>query len=261
MSGIMKPLQLLRNVRRDMISGRLEDGDYNPGLYRTIGSVTYYILPRRKNPRLNTFVLKKAVSTNIAERLADLGPVNTLFTFEVYANAAIIPSFTDAASLEDILVVRASWPFDPQHCRILVADILAGLSSLHNVGLQRNSFDVRDILLVCRDNTHFFQIAGIEYCTCIHGHEPTNSEELQSLVATLKYVYERIESSRIVWIEDFVRLLGACETLDSTSLKKAARHVPEDIDQRRRELEIYLHAVRIFGTTLGGNSTEKGGAE
>lgn len=123
MSGIMKPLQLLRNVRRDMISGRLEDGDYNPGLYRTIGSVTYYILPRRKNPRLNTFVLKKAVSTNIAERLADLGPVNTLFTFEVYANAAIIPSFTDAASLEDILVVRASWPFDPQHCRILVADV------------------------------------------------------------------------------------------------------------------------------------------
>ncbi|KAJ4330607.1 hypothetical protein N0V95_010025, partial [Ascochyta clinopodiicola] len=209
MSGALRPLQLLRNVKRDTFPGRVENGDYGPGLRRTIGSVTYSILPRRKKPRLSKFVLEKSVSADIAERLADLGPVNTLFTFEVYANAAIIPSFTDAASLEDILEVRASWPFDPEHSRILSADILAGLSSLHDIGLRRNSFDVSDILLVCRQNTYFFQIAGIEHCTCIHEPEPTHLEELQSLIATLRYVHERIESSWIAWLEDFVRLLGA----------------------------------------------------
>lgn len=77
-------------------------------------------------------------------------------------------------------------------------------------------------------------------------------------MATLNYVHVRIESSWSTWLEDFVRLLGACRSLDSTSMKKVARHLPGDVDQLRRELDIYLHAVRIFGTTLGGNSIEGG---
>ena len=96
---------------------------YDPGLYRTIGNVTFSILSRRKEPHLSKFVLDKSIPTSVARKLADLGPVDSLFTFELYANAAFIPHFTDAASLEEILEVRADWPFKPKHSQILAADV------------------------------------------------------------------------------------------------------------------------------------------
>ncbi|KAF1952095.1 hypothetical protein CC80DRAFT_552847 [Byssothecium circinans] len=259
MSGALRPLHLLRNVRRDTL-GDTDARDYNPGLYRTIGNVTFSILPRRKKPRLSKFVLEKSIAAIVAQRLADLGPVHALFTFELCADTTFIPHFTDAASLEEILEVRASWPFDPEHTQILGADILAGISSLHDVGLQRNRFDVADILLVCRENMYSFQIAGLENCTCTSGYEPTNLEELVSLVHILKYVDERIEPSGYPMIQGFVRFLEASKTLDSTSIKAASRFLPAEISELRRELEIYLHAVRIFGTALGGNTAGKKGS-
>jgi hypothetical protein len=94
--------------------------------------------------------------------------------------------------------------------------------------------------------------AGLEDCTCINGHEPTNSKELVSFIDTMKFVDERIESSS--WIQDFVRGLEGASTLDSTSIQAASRRLPADTDLLRRELEFYLLAVRIFGTTLGGNT-------
>jgi hypothetical protein len=72
---------------------------------------------------LSKFVLEKSIAAIVAQRLADLGPVHTLFTFELRANATFIPHFTDAASLEEILEVRTSWPFDPEHTQILGADV------------------------------------------------------------------------------------------------------------------------------------------
>ncbi|KAK7178097.1 hypothetical protein PSPO01_15854 [Paraphaeosphaeria sporulosa] len=153
-----------------MILGNIDAGDDTPSLRRTIGNVTYHIVPRRDEPRPIKFILKKRVATAFAERLAELGPVNTLFTLEVFENASIISSFADAASLGEIL------------------NILAAVSSLRGVGLQRNGFSVSDILLVGRNDTYFFQITGIKNCTCISDHEPTNSEELDSLVRALNYV-------------------------------------------------------------------------
>jgi hypothetical protein len=123
MTSVLKPLQLLRTVRRDTILTNSDPRDYTPGLYRTIGNVTYLILQRRKKPHLSKFVLDKCIPAKVAERLANLGPVNTLFTLEVHANSAFIPYFTDAASLDEILEVRASWPFDPEHSKILAADV------------------------------------------------------------------------------------------------------------------------------------------
>ncbi|KAL5403506.1 hypothetical protein PMIN06_011504 [Paraphaeosphaeria minitans] len=157
MAGGFRPLQLLQKVREDKTLSNTDAGDDIPGLHRKIGNVTYRIVPRRNKPI--RFVLKKEVATAVAKKLAGLGPVNTLFTLEVFENASIIPSFADAASLEEILEVRAGWPFQPEHSQALAADILAGISSLHSVGLQRNGFEVSDILLVGRNNTYFFQIS------------------------------------------------------------------------------------------------------
>jgi hypothetical protein len=123
MTGVLRPLQLLRNVKRNTTLSNIDLGEYAPGLYETIGNVTYLILPRRKKPHLSKFVLAKCIPAQVAERLADLGPVNTLFTFEPYANAAIIPPFAHAASLDEILEVRARWPFNPEHSKILASDV------------------------------------------------------------------------------------------------------------------------------------------
>jgi hypothetical protein len=124
MAGMLRPLKLIRKVRSDTGLGKIDPEEYAPGLYRSIGNVTYSILPRRKKPHLVKFILEERITgedaEKVAERLANLGPVNTLFTFEVYANAAIIPYFTDAASLNELLDV---WPFDPEHSKILASDV------------------------------------------------------------------------------------------------------------------------------------------
>lgn len=73
----------------------------------------------------------------------------------------------------------------------------------------------------------------------------------------MKFVDKRIDKriKSFSWIQDFVRGLEGASTLDSTSIQAASRRLPADTDLRRRELEFCLHAVRIFGTTLGGNTT------
>ncbi|KAH8710278.1 hypothetical protein GQ44DRAFT_776644 [Phaeosphaeriaceae sp. PMI808] len=257
MTGVLRPMNFFQNVRRHTNSGGTDAGDYTPGLYRKTGNVTYSILPRRNVPRLNDFVLDKSIAADVAKRLADLGHVPTLFTFDIYTNAAIIPPFTDAASLEEILDVRDSWPFEPKHSQILAIDLLAGISSLLEAKLRRGNFDVRDVLLVCRNNTCFFQIAGIENCTCINDNSTKSTEETQSLARILKYVNER---SRLTWYQDFVLKLETLRAVDSTSLRAMSCDLPKEIDQFRCELDMYLHAVHIFGTTLGGNSAKRLGA-
>lgn len=123
MAGGLRPIKLLQNVRRDNAKKYFEFGDYLPGLYRRIGNVTFAIRPRRKKPHIPKFVLTKSIDTDVAQSIACLGPSNTVFTYEIFANAAIIPEFIDAASLDEILELRASWPFDPDHIRILAADV------------------------------------------------------------------------------------------------------------------------------------------
>ncbi|KAF9730144.1 hypothetical protein PMIN04_007921 [Paraphaeosphaeria minitans] len=256
MAGGFRALHLLRKVREDQTLTNTDVDDGIPGLHREIGNITYRIVLRRDKYRPIRFHLKNEVAAApaVAKKLAELGPVNTFFTFEVYENALTIPSFADAASLEEILEARAHWPFHPEHSRALAADILAGISSLRSVGLQRNAFDVRDVLLVGRDNMYFFQIAGIENCTCISDDEPTTSGDLSSLVHILKYVIDRLEPHSFTWIYGFLKDLERRKTLDDAFLKEATQSLPSSADRLHRELEIYLHAVRILGTTMGGSS-------
>jgi hypothetical protein len=47
---------------------------------------------------------------------------------------------------------------------------------------------------------------------------------------------------------------------NSTWWEAADRRLPRAVDPLRRELDMYFHAVRIFGTTLGGYSTDRPGA-
>jgi hypothetical protein len=123
MAGMLSPLGRLRGVKGDTTLGKTGSAEYAPGLYRSIGNVTYSILPSRKKPHLVKFILEEHVKSDVARRLATLGPVDTLFTFELYANAAVIPYFIDAASLDELLDVRASWPFDAEHSKILASDV------------------------------------------------------------------------------------------------------------------------------------------
>lgn len=166
MTGVLKPLQLLRNVKKDTALRKIDFGEYAPGLYQTIGNVTYSILPRRKKPHLSRCFLDTCVPARVAARLADLEPVNTLFTFEVYANAAVIPPFANAASLEDILEVRASWPFSPEHSNILAADvrILQHRSRKDNPNGSRSSLE----LPVCTMSDCKGTVSVLAtYCWCI----------------------------------------------------------------------------------------------
>lgn len=112
--------------------GNTDAGDDTPSLCRTIGNVTYHIVPWRDESHPIKFILKKRAAAAVADRLAELGPVDTLFSLEVFekasiipsfADASITPSFADAASLEEILEVRADWPFQPEHSQVLAADV------------------------------------------------------------------------------------------------------------------------------------------
>ena len=99
-------------------------GDLTTRLIQTIGNVTISFSPRREGPHVVNFILEEIkIKEAVAERLAKLGSVNSLFTFEIWKNVVLIPSFTNAASLEDILNMRDEWPFNPEHSEMLADDV------------------------------------------------------------------------------------------------------------------------------------------
>jgi hypothetical protein len=49
---VFKSLDFVRRVKRDVRHGNMDHGEFAPGLYRSIGNVTYSILPRRQEPHL-----------------------------------------------------------------------------------------------------------------------------------------------------------------------------------------------------------------
>jgi hypothetical protein len=114
---------LARIVNQDNLHTKNNGGNYTTGLYRKIGNVTYLISPRRERPHVVKLILEEEIKPAVAERLAKLVSVDFLFTLKIWENVVFIPSFTDAASLEDILNVRARWPFDPEHSMMLADDV------------------------------------------------------------------------------------------------------------------------------------------
>jgi hypothetical protein len=120
MSTDVRPLSIVLSQKEQRLCETIETSKLPRRLYRTIGSVTYLILPK---PKIVTRILEKAIAQDVAKRLVKLGTVNELFTLDIYANAATIPSFTDAACLEDILDLGEDWWFDPEHCKMFAADV------------------------------------------------------------------------------------------------------------------------------------------
>ena len=100
-------------------------GDLTRRFYQTIGNVTFSISTRRERPHVVNFILeeKEKIKEAVAERLAKLGSVESLFTLNIWKNVVLIPSFTNAASLEDILNVRKESPFNPEHSEMLADDV------------------------------------------------------------------------------------------------------------------------------------------
>jgi hypothetical protein len=62
----------------------------------------------------------------------------------------------------------------------------------------------------------------------------------------MQYVDERLEPHKFDWISNLMLRLKS-----NPPLKELRSCIQEDLN-RRRELEVYLHAVRILGTTFGG---------
>jgi hypothetical protein len=149
--------------------------------------------------------------------------------------------------------------------------VLAGISALHRVGLQRNAFSKRDVLLVWRANTVYFQIgkhrkslyrgrltiqAGIENCTCFYSQEPTDQEERKSFIDLLIYLEARLEIPRNPWIGNLKSCLEPYPVLSHAALEVAQDYATRESRlYARKELIIYVQAVRILVTTLGGFST------
>lgn len=122
---MFRSLPLFRDATNVAVPTKKSAKEHGPGLWRTVGSVTYSILPQRAKPCLKKIILSKIITSEIAERIAGLKLVNTLFTFIPDGDAALIPNFTDAASLDEILDMRDSWPFDSYHGLILATDVRA----------------------------------------------------------------------------------------------------------------------------------------
>lgn len=121
----MKKLALPSMVAQGNIHRTLKVGDDTRKLCRTIGNVTYVIIDKSQTVK---FILEKQIKSEIAQKLANLEMTANLFTFEIYADAAIIPNFADAASLDEIFAVRSSWPFQSEHSLILSKDVSACLT-------------------------------------------------------------------------------------------------------------------------------------
>ena len=130
----LKSFRLPAKVGDYKFSTPADIGDLKKGLYETHGDVSYVMLPQINqqvkyvlvdrilvdNPRN---IHPKKIEKEIAQRLADLGPISTLFTLDIWKNVAFIPHFTNIVSLQDILGVQDTWPFETKHIKILVADV------------------------------------------------------------------------------------------------------------------------------------------
>jgi hypothetical protein len=120
MPGGLRPLSLVDKQKKERAS-RTIDIAYPPRkLYRTIGNVTFSILP---TPNTVIYVLEKEIAPIVAARLANLETVNEIFNLDIRANAILINEFSDAVSLEEILVLRENRWFDPEHCKMLATDV------------------------------------------------------------------------------------------------------------------------------------------
>lgn len=91
--------------------------------------------------------------------------------------------------------------------------------------------------------------AGLENCTCVSDKESENTEDYISFVKILKYVQDQTECPR--QFKTFINYLETYKSFNVIIFQEANKKLPRDIDQYRKGLEIYLHAVHILGTTLG----------
>jgi hypothetical protein len=119
----IRRLQLASRAEESKLQDQIYASFSTTGLYRKIGNVTYSILTRRERPHVVRFILEEEIERIVAERLAKLVAVEFLFTFNIWENVTLIPSFTDAASLEDILNVQAEQPFNSEHSKMLADDV------------------------------------------------------------------------------------------------------------------------------------------
>lgn len=130
MSDGLRPLSLVEKQKKERASEIIDIAYCPRRLYRTIGSVTYSILP---TPTTVLYVLKKEIAPIVAARLAKLGTVNEIFNLDIRANAILINEFSDAASLEEVLALQEGCWFNPEHCKYLAADV----STPHYLSVQR----------------------------------------------------------------------------------------------------------------------------
>ncbi|KNG52874.1 hypothetical protein DDE82_009007 [Stemphylium lycopersici] len=143
---------------------------------------------------------------------------------------------------------------------------MAGLQSLHEVGLQRGSFSEQDILLVDRQYTYSFQIgktsadlskapltveAGLEKCEKARVDGPMNKDDLQSLAKILSLLKEHIQRQPPHLINTPRSSLQNWEDIGSIEHNIVSPR-PSDWDPIRNELDIYLEFVHVFGTPVGG---------
>ena len=123
--------------------------------------------------------------------------------------------------------------------------------------------------------------AGLEDCKCLEENEPTDGLELQSFREILELVGGPKQADRFDLISDLITALSNSQVLGSIEMTAVRERVErEDEKQKakqeelkakhgepkekhemfptwskdihRMELEIYFHAVRVLGTTVGG---------
>ncbi|KAF2846981.1 hypothetical protein T440DRAFT_214955 [Plenodomus tracheiphilus IPT5] len=127
--------------------------------------------------------------------------------------------------------------------------------------------------------------AGLEDCTCFEGIEPTDGQELQSFRNILQLVDGRnkadrsdlisalileLSNSQVLGTEELVAAYGVVRAKDD-KLRAEYRKRREDHEKRRAEherlppfhkdivlmeLDVYIDAVRVLGTTFGGTISQ-----
>lgn len=69
----------------------------------------------------------------------------------------------------------------------------------------------------------------------------------------LLYVDERLEDPKNSWIQGLQSCLKRHRVLDDSALEAGKAYTSaKSLSYKRKELLIYIHAVRVLGTTLGG---------
>ncbi|KAL6171636.1 hypothetical protein ACJQWK_02645 [Exserohilum turcicum] len=259
MPNVLRKLTLVDRSQNERIRKTIDIDDSSCILWRKIGNVELLILLK---PNIVKYVCNKEITDEVKVRLENLGTVNEIFSLGIGNDAHTIEEFSDAACLADIMVLREDCWFDPEHFKLLALDVLTGILALHRVGLKRNSFSVKDVLLVWRNNTFNFQIAGIENCTCVGYNDPVDNRELDSLVEILHYTKDRMEEKNKNSIKELESRLKKLTLLDKDGLEKEITNFRDPkVLYRRKELGIYVQAVRILGTTVGGALPRNGEAK